>query len=38
MKSNIIIAVGVLLFASCFRAPSPLEQAIEIAGENHAEH
>ena len=37
MKSNIIIAVGALLLTSCFRAQSPLEQALEIAGENRAE-
>ena len=37
MKSNIIIAVGALLLTSCFRAQTPLEQALEIAGENRAE-
>lgn len=37
MKTNIIIAVCALLLTSCFRTPSPLEQALEIAGENRAE-
>lgn len=36
MKLNIIIVVSALLLTSCFRAQSPLEQALEIAGENRA--
>lgn len=37
MKSNILTVVGALLLTSCLRAPSPLEQALEMAGDNRAE-
>ena len=37
MKFNILIALGALSLTSCFRAPSALEQALEIAGDNRAE-
>jgi len=29
---------AIFILTSCLRAPLPLEQALEIAGENRAEH
>ena len=37
MKFNILIVASALLLTSCFRTQSPLEQALEMAGDNRAE-
>ncbi|MBR7036260.1 MAG: hypothetical protein IKI25_10940, partial [Bacteroidales bacterium] len=37
MKFNILIVTIALLLTSCFRAQSPLEQSLKLAGDNRAE-
>ena len=37
MKFNILIVASALLLTSCFRAQSPLKQALEMAGDNRTE-